>query len=400
MVPSSEVCVQPKVRTSQVGCTVRSLSHHLALLPAKGEITTRWLYAAPGSSTNEKALNLLVVPFPYRIDGNAFAPDSKVALARFFSLRQTWLSWNNRRIRPRAISRFLRELVNYAGSEVQRVHGLVLPELALDGTNIVEIAEELARTTDLELFVSGIFIDSRRIHPYPLNKVFSAIFQRGRILTSWEQAKHHRWRLDGDQVRRYQLGDALDPTHLWWEKIALESRECTLSVFRHGASVATLVCEDLARIDPVQTALRAVGPNLVIVLLMDGPQFEKRWPGRYATILADDPGSAVLTLTSLGMVQRSTFPGEEERREIGLWKETASMAARELKLDAGRRRAKKSQPGKRKPEGGTGAPPSGSVACAQAEACGMSRHEPGSSVKTCATLPFALSGVSAPYSAV
>lgn len=43
LVPADECCVQPKARTPQVGCTLRSLSHHLALLPPMGEVTTRWL---------------------------------------------------------------------------------------------------------------------------------------------------------------------------------------------------------------------------------------------------------------------------------------------------------------------------------------------------------------------
>ena len=47
--------------------------------------------------------------------------------------------------------------------------------------------------------------------------------------------------------------------------------------------------------------LRAVGPNLIIALLADGPQIASRWPGRYAAAFADDPGSSVLTLTSAGM---------------------------------------------------------------------------------------------------
>ena len=50
---------------------------------------------------------------------------------------------------------------------------------------------------------------------------------------------------------------------------------------------------------PLRTVIRSVGPNLVIVLLMDGPQLVRRWPGKYATVLSDDPGSAVLTVTSL-----------------------------------------------------------------------------------------------------
>jgi hypothetical protein len=99
-------------------------------------------------------------------------------------------------------------------------------------------------------------------------------------------------------------------------------------------SLATLVCEDLARVDPVQAIIRSIGPNLVIALLMDGPQLEHRWGGRYATVLADDPGSAVLTLTSAGMLARSVRPGEVVPREIALWKGNEGIT-QELKLPAG-----------------------------------------------------------------
>ena len=98
--------------------------------------------------------------------------------------------------------------------------------------------------------------------------------------------------------------------------------------------MATLICEDLARVDPVQAVIRSVGPNLVIALLMDGPQLERRWGGRYATVLADDPGSAVLTLTSVGMLARSGRPGEPPPREIALWKGYEGVA-QELKLPSG-----------------------------------------------------------------
>jgi hypothetical protein len=65
-----------------------------------------------------------------------------------------------------------------------------------------------------------------------------------------------------------------------------------------------------------------VGPNLVFVLLMDGPQLSSRWSARYATILADDPGSAVLTLTSLGLMERTNSAGHYPPcRRIALWKD-------------------------------------------------------------------------------
>jgi hypothetical protein len=105
-------------------------------------------------------------------------------------------------------------------------------------------------------------------------------------------------------------------------------------LFRANATLSVLICEDLARYDPVLTVMNAIGPNLVIALLMDGPQLEKRWPGRYATVLAEDPGSAVLTLTSMGMVARSAMPADPQAREIALWKEPTGEA-RPLRLPKG-----------------------------------------------------------------
>jgi hypothetical protein len=58
--------------------------------------------------------------------------------------------------------------------------------------------------------------------------------------------------------------------------------------------------------------------------LMDGPQVKERWPARYASVFADDPGTAVLTLTSIGMINRSS-PIDESRvlnqTSVGLWKD-------------------------------------------------------------------------------
>ena len=99
--------------------------------------------------------------------------------------------------------------------------------------------------------------------------------------------------------------------------------------------MVALICEDLARIDPVQTVIRSIGPNLVIALLMDGPQFEKRWSGRYATVLADDPGSSVLSLTSLALVRRSSDPGREEPGHVALWKQAGGQTE-ELLLPKGK----------------------------------------------------------------
>jgi hypothetical protein len=83
-----------------------------------------------------------------------------------------------------------------------------------------------------------------------------------------------------------------------------------------------LICEDLARQEPVSELVRSVGPNLVIALLMDGPQLDFRWPARYATVLADDPGCSVLTVTSLGMARMSrSESGASGSRVVAMWKD-------------------------------------------------------------------------------
>ena len=75
-------------------------------------------------------------------------------------------------------------------------------------------------------------------------------------------------------------------------------------------------------------------PTSILVGLLDGPQLTSRWSARYASVLADDPGSAVLTLTSFGMVQRSRPQGRDASRVIALWKDP-TRGVREIPLDAG-----------------------------------------------------------------
>jgi hypothetical protein len=47
MISPDKLCVQPKTNTPQVGCTLRSLSHNLALLPPRGVVATSWLFMHP-----------------------------------------------------------------------------------------------------------------------------------------------------------------------------------------------------------------------------------------------------------------------------------------------------------------------------------------------------------------
>ena len=86
--------------------------------------------------------------------------------------------------------------------------------------------------------------------------------------------------------------------------------------------------------DQVAEVIRAVGPTGVIGVLLDGPQLTSRWAARYASVLADDPGSTVLTLTSFGMVQRSRPGRRDASTVVALWKDP-ERGFREIPLESG-----------------------------------------------------------------
>ncbi len=352
MVPPSEACVHPKSRTPQSGCTLRSFSHHLALLPPIGDVDSSWSLGCDGSlktgtdddphQLERKPLNILLVPFPYHFDGKNVVPgkeffahqkasprNTRQRQWRFFDLNQSWLvDEKGKPIRVKTLVDYLKKLIEQAKQEVNKVDGIIFPELSLNDKLVKGIARKLAEETEVELFVAG-FLDQRS--PIARNMVHGSIIQRNpeskepSVRHIWEQSKHHRWMLERNQIERYHLGERLHPDYCWWENINIERRECGFWVLRGFISLVTLVCEDLARIDPVQFVIRAIGPTLVIALLLDGPQLPFRWSARYSTVLADDPGCAVLTLTSLGMIRRQHDyeHGNEEKedsRKIALWK--------------------------------------------------------------------------------
>jgi hypothetical protein len=148
------------------------------------------------------------------------------------------------------------------------------------------------------------------------------------------QNKHHRWSLDEGQILQYHLGGALHPDVRWWEATDVPRRTVHFLELGDEIALVCLVCEDLAQIDNVVEVIRSVGPTAIFTPLLDGPQLSSRWAARYASVLADDPGSAVLTLTSLGMVQRSRPHGHDSLPVIALRKDPV-RGFREIRLEDG-----------------------------------------------------------------
>jgi hypothetical protein len=245
-----------------------------------------------------------------------------------------FFSYEPRNVDPGSTLERFRALFESAEKIAGRIDAVIFPEVALTREEFRRIERWLQEKRCI--LVAGVSDTTDKGNPGKNSveirlPLLVANYEGSLPITQW---KHHRWCLDRRQIIQYSLGGQLDPSKVWWEHIQLAERR--LAVIAVGdLALCALVCEDLARQDPLARLVRAVGPSLVIALLMDGPQVAERWSARYATVLADDPGSSVLTLTSLGMCQSCNPPGFERSRAIGLWKDAKSGSAVRIELDAG-----------------------------------------------------------------
>jgi hypothetical protein len=307
------VSVLPKLHTAQVGLTLRSLSHNLALCSASG-IKSYWNGPYTSQCKGRDSLNLLLLPWPDDFQVESFLPvatngTDDVSLPKV----NAHFGYAPKRMSVPEFRARLERAITKAQERSGEIHAVVLPELALDIPMYLE-AEEVAWRHRLML-IAGVQESHNDRHQnlcaiQPLGLLDRAGKQRTRGLAKSlaehriVQSKHHRWCLERNQILQYRLGGRLPASKKWWEHIEIPERRVNFVALGNWLTWCALVCEDLARQDPVAQVIRAVGPNLVIALLMDGPQLQQRWPARYASVLAEDPGSSVLTLSNLGMVRR------------------------------------------------------------------------------------------------
>lgn len=261
------------------------------------------------------------------------------AAVRYFKYEPSAASPGGERLKD------LVRLILRLNREVGRIHLVVLPELALTREQYEYLLLRLAKVHErpkhqlshVPMVITGIHCCDNPdggeggTTGMDLNEVHLAAFFSGRWY-ELSQRKHHRWKLDRNQVRQYQLEGRLSTARSWFEDIPVTQRRLTFLVPNGWLTLCPLICEDLAQLDPVGDLIRGVGPTLLAALLMDGPQLRERWAARYASVFADDPGTAVLTLTSKGMVKRSCRvdapphygPRETKPHTVGLWKDQPS----------------------------------------------------------------------------
>jgi hypothetical protein len=326
MIHPSRARVLPKSHTPQAGLTLRSLTHHLCYVDAH-EGAPLW-YTIPGfrRERDTERINVLVVPWPKWINNKQFSEtpwQGAHEQHRFFDFEPEDACGR--------LALHVWRLCEIASSQGSPVDLVILPELSINASDYRILRQVLlSQKIALVAGIGGSTQEGMRKNRIGLDIPISASHA-----VHLRQGKHHRWRLDREQIEQYGLSSSLDPKRIYWENLELGDRHLCFVGLHPRLLTAVLICEDLARQEPIGELVKSVGPNLVVAILMDGPQLSTRWSSRYAAVLADDPGCSVLSVTSVGMSERSKPTGEQEggSRVVALWKD--HRGARELKLRQG-----------------------------------------------------------------
>ena len=337
-VSSRFVRVLPKVCTPPTG---KAAFSRYACVQGPG-IEARW-HKVParhrGADVTSEYATMLLLPWPMRVRASDFRPveGSVERLAKepfgFFEF-----------VPAESLDLDLLDRVLVAArEEVNSVDVVLMPECAVDEDDLPAL-ESLLHHHGAIYLGAGVRQHSTQPGRPPGNWIhmgFNPRLEKGGALPEaagqpwfhFRQRKHHRWSLDKSQIFQYHLGGVLHPDVQWWEAIDVPRLRVEFIEVAE-LTMVSLVCEDLAQNDDVAELMRSVGPTLVLTALLDGPQLRSRWAARYASVLADDPGSAVLTLTSMGMARRSRPHARDASPVIALWKDPR-RGIREIPLEAG-----------------------------------------------------------------
>jgi hypothetical protein len=323
----TRVRIVPKANFSPRGITIRSLSRYLAL--CYESVDVRWRGMEHETSSDRGARNIVLVPWPLSVDAGDFRAiesssiDLDLDRFGFFEFAPD----------PSLDVGLVGTLVGEAVEAAETVDAVVFPEASVHPSAFPALERTLAQH-GVTFLIAGSRERPAASQPGRNYLHFGIRTERG--WSQYEQDKHHRWCLDEPQIRQYHLTRSLHPKKLWWEAIDIRERTVHVIDMGSGTTVTPLVCEDLARLDEVADLVRRIGPSLVVAVLLDGPQLASRWPCRYASVITDDPGSAVLTLTSFGMVARCRPRGKPRSRVVAHWSDSVG-GMREIELSPGSR---------------------------------------------------------------
>jgi hypothetical protein len=339
--------IQFKSHTPQAGISLNSLSHNLAYIKPGIEVAALVGSLSHDLGTEVAALvdssipaselnqyNVLVLPWPLVVKDEFFKQDDKPTLQ--MDEEFGFFSYENHQT-------ITHQMIVYAiqsSGERNLPNLVVIPECAVNSNDKPKLLNGLRgyfskRDIEPPVIIFGVFGEGDSAVSYGENSL--ELLYQNQFIKSYvgeNQSKHHRWALDKTQINTYGLGNVLSTKKVkWWENCSIGDRKLISYRDRH-VHICPLICEDLARQDPIAPVVRALGPDLVVALLLDGPQKKKRWSHRYSSALVDEPGCSVLSISPYGMTQRSTNGGDYAPSSIvGLWCDTRTQYELELEPD-------------------------------------------------------------------
>jgi hypothetical protein len=319
--------VLPKYRTPAGGITSRSIARYSCVVGPAVDVHVNQVGERQPDPTRGR-LNMLLLPWPLQVSARDFQPVPGSVHQRDIE-PYGYFQFNPAEVFDASLVDRVLTAVTAAS---ERVDIVVLPESALRPDDLASLEAVLSRH-GVDMVIAGVRDQPPTRGTFTLNWVHFGASLGGQWW-HYRQDKHHRWSLDPAQIDQYHLAEVLDPRVRWWEALQLRRRSLQLIERADRFTVASIVCEDLAHIDEFMDLLRNLGPTLVVTLVLDGPQLASRWTARYAGVLADDPGSAVLSLSSYGMVRRSDRGDQPPSSVVALWKDRAH-GVHEIPLDPG-----------------------------------------------------------------
>lgn len=352
--------VLPKRHTPDVGITLRSISSNLAFHRSAIEVVWNPQPEVRSPLANRMAIRegtepppmtILLLPLPLEIKSSSFSEwegEKPVDALSPYGFFRYHMAHDERE----AMEKIVASTLLNAQKEVGAVDMVVLPESSVDQKLLWRVEQHLAMGQEeardpVSFYVAGVAKDATGKSFPQDNCVYFKSLQRSEAQAffgrdgdlekeniKFFQHKHHRWQLNQSQLKQYGLTHCLPKEKgKWWEAINVGKRRVSFINIGERLTVCPLICEDLARQDPIADLIRHVGPSLVVTILMDGPQLKDRWSSRYAGILSEDPGSAVIALSSYGMVRRWSTPYRSLSQIVALWND--QYGARELELEQG-----------------------------------------------------------------
>ncbi|MEJ6120931.1 hypothetical protein MT390_03395 [Vibrio sp. 2-Bac 85] len=323
--------IQFKSQTPQAGISLNSLSHDLAYIKPGIEIPA--LVGKSFQPHEPKYYDILILPWPLEVKDDFFKQDNKASLQ--MGEEFGFFEYVNKQ-------NITYQMIVYAIESAEKIPDLVvIPECVVKSEHkylLLNGIREYFTNINIQppVIIFGVFGESNATTTYGENSL--ELLYLNRFINDYigeNQAKHHRWALDSTQLKTYGLDKVLSTDKVkWWENCLIGDRKL-ISYRDENIHICPLICEDLARQDPIAPVIRSLGPDLVVALLLDGPQIVTRWPNRYSSALIDDPGSSVLSISPYGMTQRSTNEGKHPpSSNVALWKDP--VEDKELTLEPGK----------------------------------------------------------------